>query len=244
MSPGRRGTEFGNQTPVSALGFVGNSSPVMGMLCKLIHFTLTATLQMVTIFILQVKKLRLGISLAVQWLRLHVSNAGGSGSIPSQGTKIRHAVQCGQKVKRRKEKLRLKEMICPRPHYSIVREQVLRHFYLCSSIKPASLFELSKDGESVNSSSQMELIHIQGIFFFFFFSRPVISPVVSHLLAFPGGSVVKNPPANAGDVSWIPRSGRSPREGKGYTLQYSCLENSTDRGALQAIVHGVTKSQT
>ena len=168
VSPGRRGTEFGNQTPVSALGFVGNSSPVMGMLCKLIHFTLTATLQMVTIFILQVKKLRRGISLTVQWLRLHVSNAGGSGSIPSQGTKIRHAVQCGQKVKRRKEKLRLKEMICPRPHYSIVREQVLRHFYLCSSIKPASLFELSKDGESVNSSSQMELIHIQGIVFFFF----------------------------------------------------------------------------
>ena len=217
----------------------------MGMLCKLIHFTLTATPQMVTIFILQVKKLRLGISLAVQWLRLHVSNVGGSGSIPSQGTKIPDctAVQGGQKVKRKKEKLRLKEMICPRPHYSIVREQVLRHFYLCSSIKPASLFELSKNGESVNSSSQMELIHIQGIVVFIF-QRPVISPVVSHLLAFPGGSVVKNPPANAGDVSWIPRSGRSPREGKGYPLQYSCLENSIDRGALRAIVHGVTKSQT
>ena len=46
------------------------------------------TPQMVTIFILQVKKLRLGISLAVQWLRLHDSKAGGSGSIPSQGTMI------------------------------------------------------------------------------------------------------------------------------------------------------------
>ena len=61
-------------------------------------------------------------------------------------------------------------MICPRPHYSIVREQVLRHFYVCSSIKPASLFELSKigEGESVNSSSQVELIHIRGLVFFVF----------------------------------------------------------------------------
>ena len=83
----------------------------------------------------------------------------------------------------------------------------MRHFYLCSSIKPASLFELSKNGEGerVNSSSQMELIHIQGIVCFFFL-RPVISPLVSRLLGFPGGSDVKNPPANAGDMSWIPGS--------------------------------------
>ena len=69
----------------------------------------------------------------------------------------------------------------------------------------------------------------------------MISPLVSRLLGFPGGSVVKNPPANAGDVSWIPGSWRSPGEGDGYPLQYSCLENSMDRGALQAIVHEVTK---
>ena len=61
---------------------------------------------------------------------------------------------------------------------------------------------------------------------------------------FPGGSVVKNPPANAGDVGLIPGSGRSTGEGNGNPLQYSCLENSTDRGALGATVHGVTKSQT
>ena len=48
---------------------------------------------------------------------------------------------------------------------------------------------------------------------------------------FPGGSVVKNLPANAGDVSLIPRSGRSPGEGSDNLLQYSCLGNSTDRGA-------------
>ena len=64
---------------------------------------------------------------------------------------------------------------------------------------------------------------------------------------FPGGAVVKNLPANAGDgrdVGSIPRSGRSPGEGNGNPLQYSCLENFMDRGAWQATVHGVTKSQT
>ena len=48
---------------------------------------------------------------------------------------------------------------------------------------------------------------------------------------FPGGSVVKNPPANAGDQGSLPRWGKSPGDGNSYTLQYSCLENSMDRGA-------------
>ena len=47
----------------------------------------------------------------------------------------------------------------------------------------------------------------------------------------PGGSVVKDSPANAGDVGSIPGSGRSPGEGNGNPLQYSCLENSMDEGA-------------
>ena len=55
--------------------------------------------------------------------------------------------------------------------------------------------------------------------------------------------MVKNPPANAGDLGSIPGSERSP-ERNGYPLQYSCLKNSMDREAWQAIVHGVTKSQT
>ena len=53
--------------------------------------------------------------------------------------------------------------------------------------------------------------------------------------------MVKNTPANAGDVDLIPQSGRSPAEGSDNPLQYSCLENSLDRGAWQATVHGVTK---
>ena len=57
--------------------------------------------------------------------------------------------------------------------------------------------------------------------------------------------VVKKAPTNTGDKrasSSIPRSGRSPREGHGNTLQYSCLKNPMDRGAWQATVHGVTES--
>ena len=56
---------------------------------------------------------------------------------------------------------------------------------------------------------------------------------------FPGGSVVKNLPVNAGDVGLIPGSGRSLGEGNGNPLQYSCLENPPDRGAWWATVQGV-----
>ena len=59
--------------------------------------------------------------------------------------------------------------------------------------------------------------------------------------------VVKNPPANAediGDASSIPGSGRSLGGGHRNPLQYSCLENSIDRGACQTTIHGVAKSQT
>ena len=60
-------------------------------------------------------------------------------------------------------------------------------------------------------------------------------------------SVVKKLPVNAGDLrdmNLIPGSGRSPGEGHGNPLQYSCLENLMDRGAWQVIVHSVTKSRT
>ena len=53
--------------------------------------------------------------------------------------------------------------------------------------------------------------------------------------------MVKNQPANAGNVSLIPELGRSPGERNGNPLQYSCLNNIMDRGAWQATVHGVTK---
>ena len=56
--------------------------------------------------------------------------------------------------------------------------------------------------------------------------------------------VVKNPPANAGDGGSIPGSEKSPGKGNGNPFWYSCLENSMDRRAWQAIVHRVTKSWT
>jgi len=59
---------------------------------------------------------------------------------------------------------------------------------------------------------------------------------------FPGGAVVKNPLANAGDKSSIPGSGRSPGEGNGNPCQYSFLENSIERGAWRVTVHRVAES--
>ena len=63
-------------------------------------------------------------------------------------------------------------------------------------------------------------------------------------LGFPGGSEVKASACNAGDLGSIPGSGRSPGEGNGNPLQYSCLENPMDGEAWWATVHGVTKSRT
>ena len=60
-------------------------------------------------------------------------------------------------------------------------------------------------------------------------------------MGFPRGSVVKNPPANAGDRGLIPWYGRSPGVGNGNPLQYSCLQTPMDRGAWRAAVHGVAK---
>ena len=63
-------------------------------------------------------------------------------------------------------------------------------------------------------------------------------------MGFPGGSDGKESACNAGDPGSVPGSGRSPGERNGYLLQYSCLENSMDRGAWWATIHGVAKSQT
>ena len=64
------------------------------------------------------------------------------------------------------------------------------------------------------------------------------------VITLPGGSGDKISTFNAGDAGLIPGLGRSPGEGNGNPLQYSCLENFKDRGAWQATVHRVLKSQT
>ena len=86
----------------------------------------------------------------------------------------------------------------------------------------------------------------------FFTTEPPEKPIwtiifchpVPSLMGFPGGSMVKNLPTNAGDAgdtSLIPESRRSPEEGNGKPLQYSCLGNPMDRGTWWSIVHKVAK---
>ena len=70
--------------------------------------------------------------------------------------------------------------------------------------------------------------------------KPIVKVRALDLVAW----TVKNLPANAGNRGSNPGLGRSPGEGNGYPIQYSCLENSTDRGAWWATVHGVKKSRT
>ena len=60
-------------------------------------------------------------------------------------------------------------------------------------------------------------------------------------MCFPGGSVVNNLPVDAGDAGSIPGLGRGPGGGHGNPIQYSCMENSKDRGGWQATIHGVAE---
>ena len=67
--------------------------------------------------------------------------------------------------------------------------------------------------------------------------------LVTHV-GFPGSSADKESACKAGDLGSVPGLGRSPGEGNGNSLQYSCLENPMDRGACQATVQGVPESRT
>ena len=72
----------------------------------------------------------------------------------------------------------------------------------------------------------------------------VMKTEIENLMGFPGGSDNKEPACNAGDLGLIPGSGRTPGEGNGYPLQYSCLEDSMDRRVWQVTVQEVTESDT
>ena len=73
---------------------------------------------------------------------------------------------------------------------------------------------------------------------------PYVKQLARGPLGFPGGSDGKESACNTVDLCLIPGWGRVPGEGNGNPLQYSCLENSMERGAWRTTVHGVTKSQT
>ena len=85
--------------------------------------------------------------------------------------------------------------------------------------------------------------HLSFLHFFFHGARWLICFLHSIPLysGFPGGSVVKNPPVNAGDVGSMSGSGKYPGERNGNPFQYSCLGDLMDRGSWQATVRGVTK---
>ena len=76
------------------------------------------------------------------------------------------------------------------------------------------------------------------------FLKQIHKPQITKSWGFPGDSDCKESAGNVGDLGLNPGLGRSPGEMNGNSLQYSCLENSMDRGAWQATVHGVTKRQT
>ena len=75
-------------------------------------------------------------------------------------------------------------------------------------------------------------------------SQKPIKPYVYMYIGFPGGSLVRNSPASAGNASSIHESGSSLAEGNGNPLQHPCLGNPMDRGTYQATVHVVAQSQT
>ena len=86
--------------------------------------------------------------------------------------------------------------------------------------------------------------HQRAFFYDFKTVRGKVWVLMATVLGFPGGSDSKESVCNAGYLGLIPGLGRSPGGGHGNPLQYSCLENPVDRGAQQAAVHGVAKSQT
>ena len=102
-----------------------------------------------------------------------------------------------------------------------------------------------------NEEIEKEKLHTRGLFLSEHCKDAIkicmLKMHIYKIMGFPSGSVVKNPPANAGTtghVDLILVSRRSPGGGNGNPVQYSCLENPKDRGAWRAAVHWVMKNQT
>ena len=126
-------------------------------------------------------------------------------------------------------------------------------FYTASSFCPVCSFfavghcsvDKNKKKKNPNHNSlfclHMFLTYILSILSVFSSFRRCLSIHYSLLKSFSGGSAGKNLPGNSGEAGSIPGWGRSPGEGSGYPLQYSCLGDLMERGAWWAKVHGVTK---
>ena len=122
----------------------------------------------------------------------------------------------------------------------------LKDAFSCILLAPESQYLFALEWESLLQAPQQLTwpVLLQG----FRDSSHLFRQVLAWDQGFPDGSDGKESACNSfslqGDLDLIPRSGRSPREGNGNPPQYSCLENSMDRGAWQATVHGIVKSWT
>ena len=116
----------------------------------------------------------------------------------------------------------------------------LQSFLAFGSFPMSQLFTSGGQSIGTSASASVHLMNIQGWFLL------ELTALISLLSKGPSrvcsSTIVKESACNAGDLGLIPGSERSSWEGNGSPLQYSCLENSLDRGAWWAIVHGVTKS--
>ena len=99
-------------------------------------------------------------------------------------------------------------------------------------------------GSSLAQGSSLTTVYFQNFFITQTETLYLLPGTTERFLDFPDGSDGKESACNVGDLGSIPGLGRSPGEGNAYPLQYSYLENSMDRGAWRATVHGVTKSRT
>ena len=121
-------------------------------------------------------------------------------------------------------------------------EMIIWVFYSSNVIYHIDWFEYVESSLNPRDKSHMIIVNSQLNMLKNWFVSILLR--LLHLCLFPGGSEVKASTCNIGDVGSIPGSGRSPGEGNGNPLQYSCLENPMGGGAWQATVHGVTKSRT
>ena len=137
-------------------------------------------------------------------------------------------------------------VLCPR-HYSCQERTDYCSSYWAGLHRPLALTALET---ATGMRTLLELISLmEGSLFSIGVLTDMVTIVKGQWLSraprgFSGGSLVKNLPANAGDMGSIPGSGRSPGEGNDSPLQYSCLGNPMDRGAWWTAVHGVAKSWT
>jgi len=141
--------------------------------------------------------------------------------------------------------------------------QMLSYLFLpspccCSHCLFPELLQPSYRSGSLSCQLSTTHVWVQRYFWFLKFFYPSSSPWAHSSLPGSGtqsvifwfywpslvAQTVKNLPANAGNAGSVSRLGRSPGEGYGHPLQYSCLENPMDRGAWWATVHGATKCQT